>query len=221
MYERIVKRFLDFCIALVSLIILFPLLCVLTIVGAFMMKGNPFFAQKRPGMIDKKTGKERIISLFKFRTMSNDKDADGVLLPDNKRLNKYGKFLRATSCDELPSLLNMLKGDIAFVGPRPLLVKYLDYYSERERQRHNVRPGLTGLAQVNGRNTLTWRDRFDKDIEYVNNVSFLLDVKIIILTVKKVFKHEGIEFKDNQTIMEYFALHDKNKEINIEKVVLK
>ncbi len=150
------------------------------------MKGDPFFTQPRPGL------NEKIFKLIKFRTMTCEKDADGKLLPDEKRLTKYGKFIRSTSLDELPELFNILKGDMAVIGPRPLLVKYLPLYNSEQRHRHDVRPGLSGLAQVNGRNATTWEQRFKYDIEYVNKVSFLLDVKIILTTLKKVFKREGI-----------------------------
>ena len=211
MYKKFFKRFLDFIIALIALIMLIPIMLILTVVGAIAMKGNPFFVQKRPGLIDKRTGKERIISLLKFRTMSNEKDSEGNFLPDAMRVNRYGKFLRASSCDELPSLINMLIGDISLVGPRPLLVKYLDYYTDWERQRHTVRPGLTGLAQVSGRNALSWEEKFEKDIEYIKTVSFITDMKIIVLTVKKVFAREGIEFQGNQTIMDYFASHEQKQ----------
>ena len=157
------------------------------------MRGNPFFTQLRPGKISKKTGEERIFKLIKFRTMSNTKDKDGRLLPDDKRLNKYGRFLRSTSLDELPELFNILIGDMSIVGPRPLLVDYLPYYTEEERHRHDIRPGLTGLAQVNGRNAIaSWEERFEYDIQYVKNVSLFLDIKILILTVLKVVKRSDI-----------------------------
>lgn len=152
------------------------------------MQGNPFFVQKRPGKIDKATGREKIISLIKFRTMTNEKDADGKLLPDEKRLGKYGLFLRKTSLDELPSLINILKGDISIIGPRPLLVEYLPYYTEAERHRHDIRPGLTGWAQVNGRNSVDWTTRFRYDVEYVQNLTFGFDLKIFFLTIKKVLQ---------------------------------
>lgn len=208
-YRQFFKRFYDIVLSGMALIVLSPLLLVLTVVGAIAMGGNPFFVQPRPGKIDKKTGKEKIIKLLKFRTMSNKTDENGNLLPDAERLNKYGRALRATSLDELPSLLNMFVGQISLVGPRPWLCKYLEYYSEWERKRHTVRPGLTGLAQVSGRNALTWKARFEKDIEYVDNLSLALDVKILFLTVKKVIAHEGIEFPPHETIMEYFAKRDK------------
>ncbi len=186
MYAKYVKRPLDFMLSLTALIILSPLLLILTIVGAIAMKGNPFFVQKRPGKISKKTGHEKIFSLIKFRTMSNAKDKNGNLLPDKDRLNRYGKFLRSTSLDELPELVNIVKGDMAIVGPRPLLVEYLPYYTDEERKRHTVRPGLTGLAQVNGRNAVSWEDIFKHDLEYVGNVSFYRDLKILIQTAYKV-----------------------------------
>jgi undecaprenyl phosphate N,N'-diacetylbacillosamine 1-phosphate transferase len=209
MYKNFSKRLLDFIFALIALVILSPLFLMLTVVGAIAMKGNPFFVQKRPGRIDKKTGKERIINLLKFRTMSNEKDADGNLLPDKVRINKYGRILRASSLDELPSLINILIGDLSICGPRPLLLEYLDYYTEWERQRHTVRPGLTGLAQVSGRNELSWKERFEKDIEYINNVSLKMDLKIIFLTVKKVLTREGIDYKSNDTIIDYFKNRSK------------
>lgn len=211
MYAGFLKRMIDFLLALTALCILSPILVILMIVGAVAMGGNPFFTQLRPGRIDKKTGKERIFKLVKFRSMSNKKDADGNLLPDKERLNKYGRILRSTSLDELPELWNILIGDMSLIGPRPLLPKYLEHYNDWERQRHLVRPGLTGLAQVSGRNALTWKARFEKDVEYVQNVSFLMDMKIIFLTVKKVFAREGIEFKNTGTIMEYFAEREEKQ----------
>lgn len=211
MYAGFFKRLIDFLLALTALCVLSPVLVILMIVGAIAMGGNPFFTQLRPGRIDKKTGKERIFKLVKFRTMSNKKDAHGNLLPDKDRLNKYGRILRSTSLDELPELWNILIGDMSLIGPRPLLPKYLEHYNEWERRRHLVRPGLTGLAQVSGRNALTWRARFEKDVEYVQNVSFLMDMRIIFLTVKKVFAREGIEFKNTGTIMEYFAEREEKQ----------
>ena len=161
--------------------------------------------QKRPGMIDKKTGKERIFSLIKFRTMTNEKDEDGNLLPDEKRLVSYGKFLRSTSLDELPSLINILKGDLAICGPRPLLVAYLSRYSQEQRRRHEVRPGLTGYAQAYGRNLLTWQEKFKKDVYYVDHVSLWLDIKIIFKTVSVVFKREGITSSSSATMEEFMG----------------
>lgn len=205
MYLRFFKRFFDFGISLITLLVFFPLLLALTLIGAIVMKGNPFFVQLRPGMIDKKTGKERLFHLIKFRTMSNEKNEEGDLLPDKERLCKYGRFLRKTSLDELPELWNIIRGDMSIIGPRPWLVKYLDYYSSFDRQRQLVRPGLTGLSQVSGRNNATWKKRFELDAEYVEKISFKLDVKILFLTVKKVFAHEGIDFAEgHQSIMDYF-----------------
>jgi len=186
MYARYLKRPLDFCCALAAIICLSPVLFVLTVLGAIKMKGNPFFTQPRPGL------NEKIFKLIKFRTMTNEKDAYGNLLPDDVRLNAYGKFLRSTSLDELPELFNILKGDMAVIGPRPLLVEYLPRYNSEQKHRHDVRPGLSGLAQVNGRNAITWEQKFKYDVEYVNNVTFLGDVKIILTTLKKAVKREGI-----------------------------
>lgn len=192
MYAKFFKRFFDFLLSLIALIVLSPILLILTIIGAIAMRGNPFFVQKRPGKINKKTGKEKIFKLIKFRTMSNKKDRNGKLLPDAQRLNKYGRFLRATSLDELPELINILCGDMSIVGPRPLAVLYLDYYTEEERRRHDVRPGLTGLAQVNGRNAISWENKFAYDVKYINSISLWTDLSILFLTVKKVFVREGI-----------------------------
>ncbi|MBQ2968297.1 MAG: sugar transferase [Clostridia bacterium] len=199
MYAKFFKRFLDILLSFIALVCLSPFLLIFTIVGAIAMRGNPFFTQMRPGKIDKKTGEEKIFKLLKFRTMSNAKDKDGNLLPDEVRLNKYGKFLRSTSCDELPSLINILKGDISIVGPRPLLVEYLPWYNETERHRHDVRPGLTGWAQVNGRNSVNWEDRFKLDVEYVQNISMWMDIKIIFMTAMKVLKRSDISENTNAT----------------------
>ena len=203
MYAKFFKRIMDFTLSFFALLLLSPILLVLAIIGAIAMKGNPFFTQLRPGKIDKKTGKERIFKLVKFRTMSNAKDKEGNLLPDEIRLNKYGRFLRSTSLDELPELWNILKGDMSIVGPRPLLVAYLDRYTSEQRRRHNVRPGLTGYAQAYGRNSLTWKDRFEKDVYYVDNLTLLLDIKILIKTVLVVFKREGISSATSATMEEF------------------
>ena len=186
MYARFFKRPLDFFCALAAILCLSPILVVLTVLGAIKMKGNPFFTQPRPGL------NEKIFKLIKFRTMTNEKDANGNLLPDDVRLNSYGKFLRSTSLDELPELFNILKGDMAVIGPRPLLVEYLPRYNSEQKHRHDVRPGLSGLAQVNGRNAITWEQKFKYDVEYVNQVTFLGDVKIILTTLLKAIKREGI-----------------------------
>lgn len=177
------------------------------------MKGNPFFTQPRPGKINKKTGEERIFKLVKFRTMSNARDKDGNLLPDDVRLNKYGKFLRSTSLDELPELLNILAGDMAIVGPRPLLVKYLPLYNEEQRHRHDVRPGLTGYAQVHGRNTVTWEAKFEMDVAYVRHITLLGDLKIIFGTVGTVLKRDGITSETSVTMEEFKGTPTPEKEI--------
>ena len=198
MYANHLKRVLDFFCALAAILCLSPILIVLTILGAIKMKGNPFFTQPRPGK------NEKIFKLIKFRTMTNEKDANGNLLPDDVRLNAYGKFLRSTSLDELPELFNILKGDMAVIGPRPLLVEYLPRYNSEQKHRHDVRPGLSGLAQVNGRNAITWEQKFKYDVEYVNNVTFLGDVKIIFTTLMKAVKREGISGANGEATMTAF-----------------
>ena len=203
MYAKCFKRVLDFTLSLIALIVLFPILLILTVIGAIAMKGNPFFTQIRPGKIDKKTGEEKIFKLIKFRTMSNAKDKDGNLLPDDVRLNRYGRFLRSTSLDELPELLNILNGNMSIVGPRPLLVKYLPLYSEEQRHRHDVRPGLTGYAQVHGRNAITWEAKFEMDVAYVRKITFMGDVKIILGTVGAVLKRDGITSETSVTMEEF------------------
>lgn len=187
MYANFFKRFFDFFLSLIALIILFPILLILLIVGAIAMKGNPIFVQPRPGRKDK-DGKERIFYLLKLRTMTNERDANGYLLPDEKRLNGYGRFLRSTSADELPSLINILRGDLSIVGPRPQLVRDMVFMTPEQRCRHNVRPGLTGLAQVNGRNNITWEEKFEWDARYIEKITLWGDVKIIFKTVGKVLK---------------------------------
>lgn len=203
-YARYIKRLMDFLVSFCALVALSPVLLVLTVIGAIVMKGNPFFVQERPGKIDPKTGKERIFKLIKFRTMTCEKDKDGKLLPDDKRLTPYGNFIRKCSLDELLELINILKGDMSIVGPRPLLPEYLPYYTEQERHRHDVRPGLTGLAQINGRNAIDWDTKLAFDVEYISNISFLFDVKIILRTVYKVLKRNdvlvGKEFKAGKFI---------------------
>ncbi|MBR6744955.1 MAG: sugar transferase [Clostridia bacterium] len=204
MYAKFFKRFIDFMLSLMALIALSALLLFLTLIGAIAMKGNPFFVQARPGKKGK-DGKEKIFNLIKFRTMSNAKDKDGNLLPDDVRLNKYGKFLRSTSLDELPELINILKGDMSIVGPRPLLVKYIPRYTEEQRRRHDVRPGLTGYAQIHGRNAISWEERFAYDVEYVDHITFLGDVKIILGTVKAVLKRSGISSETSATMEEFMG----------------
>ena len=187
MYARYIKRGLDILLSFFILLILFLPLLVMTVLGAIIMRGNPFFCQTRPG----KNGK--LFKLIKFRSMTNKYDASGTLLPDTQRLTKYGQFIRATSLDELPEFLNILIGNMSFIGPRPLLVEYLPYYTEEENRRHEVLPGLTGLAQVNGRNGLSWEQRFALDVQYVDTISFLGDLKIVFLTVKAVFCRSGVQ----------------------------
>ncbi len=186
MYAKYIKRVLDLILSLMALIILMPLMIIIAILVRIKLGSPVIFKQERPGK------NEKIFTLYKFRTMTNKKDENGNLLPDEKRLTKFGKILRSTSLDELPELFNILKGDMAIVGPRPLLVKYLPYYTDEERHRHDVRPGLTGLAQIHGRNTTSWKDRFKYDIDYVRNITFLGDIKILLKTIVKVVKKEDI-----------------------------
>ncbi len=211
MYAKCFKRLLDFFVSFLAILILSPIFILLTIVGTIVMKGNPFFVQARPGR-KRKNGEERIFRLLKFRTMNAKKDADGNLLPDEDRLNKYGRFLRATSLDELPELFNIFKGDMSIVGPRPLLVAYLDRYTQEQRRRHDVRPGLTGFAQAYGRNGLTWEEKFTRDVYYVDNLSFVLDLKILFKTVTAVFKREGISSESSATMEEFMGQANDKEE---------
>ena len=210
MYAAYFKRPLDFILSLAAILLLSPVLLVLTVVGAVTMGGNPFFVQPRPGKKDK-NGQEKIFKLIKFRSMNNRKDKDGNLLPDDVRLTKYGKFIRSTSLDELPELFNILKGDMSIVGPRPLLVQYIPLYTERQRHRHDVRPGLTGLAQVHGRNTLSWEDKFEYDVQYVENVTFVNDAEIILDTVHIVLKRDGISAENAATMDEFTGTTEKTE----------
>lgn len=198
LYKQFFKRFYDIVLSGFALLVLSPILVILIILGAIKMKGNPFFTQLRPGKIDKKTGEEKIFKLIKFRSMTCEKDENGNLLPDEKRLTRYGKILRATSLDELPELINIFIGNMSIVGPRPLLVEYLPYYTNEERRRHTVRPGLTGLAQVNGRNSICWDNRLSLDVKYVESLSLFNDVKIILKTVLKVVLRSGIAENTNK-----------------------
>lgn len=197
MYKAGGKRILDFTVAIVAFIVLFPIFLIAMILLAVANQGKPFFFQKRPG----KNG--RIFSIVKFKTMNDKKDAEGNLLPDADRLTSVGSFVRKTSLDEIPQLLNVLKGDMSLIGPRPLLVEYLPLYNQIQKRRHEVRPGITGWAQVNGRNAISWEQKFDYDVYYVDNVSFKLDVKILYLTVLKVFKSEGISAQGSVTMEKF------------------
>lgn len=196
-YKRFVKRPQDFLCALLAIIVLSPIMIITAILVRIKLGSPVLFTQERPGK------NEKIFKLYKFRTMTNDKDKDGNLLPDGLRLTSFGKKLRSTSLDELPELLNILKGDMAVVGPRPLLVRYIPLYNEYQKRRHEVRPGFTGYAQVNGRNSITWEDKFKKDIHYVDNITFLGDWKIIIKTIKTVLVKEGINSNTSETMEEF------------------
>ena len=199
MYAKCFKRLIDFVLSFCAMIVLSPILLILTVTGAVAMGGNPFFTQQRPGK------DEKIFRLIKFRTMNNKKDKDGNLLPDEKRLTGYGKWLRSTSLDELPELFNIVKGDMAIVGPRPLLVRYLERYNAEQHRRHEVRPGLTGLAQVNGRNALSWEDKFRYDVKYVDGITFLGDISIIFRTALNVIKRDGISSETSATMEEFMG----------------
>ncbi len=188
MYAKCFKRLIDFVLSLIALIVLSPVLLILTVVGAIAMKGSPFFLQKRPGRKGK-DGKEKIFHLIKLRTMSNARDINGNLLPDDQRLGRYGAWLRSTSADELPSLINIMFGSASIVGPRPFLVRDLVFMTDEQRRRHDVRPGLTGLAQINGRNNITWEQKFEYDLQYIDEgITFIGDLRIILKTVRKVLK---------------------------------
>lgn len=198
MYKKIYKRFFDFSVAFVALILLSPIFLAAMIGLFFANRGKPFFFQLRPGK------SERIFKVIKFKTMNDKRGIDGKLLPDAERITSLGNFIRKTSLDEIPQLINVIKGDMSLVGPRPLLVQYLPLYNERQRRRHEVRPGITGWAQVNGRNAISWQQKFDYDVWYVDNMSCLIDLRIILLTVKKVFVREGIS-QEGQATMEAFT----------------
>ncbi len=205
MYQKYIKRLLDIILSLIAIIITLPIFLITGILVLIFLGKPAIFRQKRPGK------KEKIFTMYKFRTMSNKKDKDGNLLPDELRLTKLGKFLRKTSLDEIPEFINILKGDMSFVGPRPLLVEYLPYYTEEEHHRHDVRPGLTGLAQISGRNLLNWDDKFRKDLEYVKNVTFTKDFKIVLKTFYTVIKREGINNQNSATMI---SLDSERKEAN-------
>jgi Sugar transferases involved in lipopolysaccharide synthesis len=201
MYEKIIKRCIDFLLALTALVVLSPVFIIVSILVKIKLGSPVMFKQKRPGK------NEKIFCMYKFRTMTDERDADGELLPDEERLPKFGKLLRSTSLDELPELWNILRGDMSIVGPRPLLIQYLSLYNEKQRHRHDVRPGFTGLAQVNGRNAISWEEKFEWDIRYVNHVTFTEDIKIILKTIKIVLKREGIS-SNTAVTMEYFRGND-------------
>lgn len=214
MYEKCLKRILDFFLSAIALLALSPILLVLLIVGAIVMGGNPIFVQPRPGKKGR-DGKEKIFYLFKLRSMSNRRDENGELLPDAQRLGKYGAFLRSTSIDELPSLVNILVGDMALVGPRPQLVRDMTFMTARQRRRHDVRPGLTGLAQVNGRNNITWEQKLAYDLEYIDSgITFLGDVKILCQTVGKVLKRNDVVREGTVSDMDFGDWLLQNGEID-------
>lgn len=206
MYRKYIKRILDFLLSLMAIIILSPILMIIAILVRIKLGAPIIFKQERPGL------NEKIFTLYKFRTMTSEKNEKGELLPDDVRLTKFGRTLRSLSIDELPELFNILKGDMSIVGPRPLAVAYLPYYNEKEKHRHDVRPGLTGLAQVNGRNTLQWEKRFSYDIEYVNNISFVEDFKIIFLTISEVFKRKNIVVRGTGNIIDFDEYRKNQKE---------
>ncbi|PUU90722.1 Sugar transferase involved in LPS biosynthesis (colanic, teichoic acid) [Halanaerobium congolense] len=195
--QLILKRIIDIFISLIGLMVISPIFLLIYIMIYFKLGSPVFFIQKRPGK------NEKIFKMIKFRTMLDVKDENGKLLPDKKRLTSFGKFLRSSSLDELPELINVLKGEMSLVGPRPLLVEYLPRYNEHQARRHEMRPGITGLAQVNGRNTISWEDKFDYDVKYIDNFSLLLDLKIIIKTFFKVFKREDINNQDHATMSKF------------------
>ena len=203
MYAKFWKRFFDFTLSLIAIIVLSPILLILTVVGAIAMRGNPFFVQPRPGRKGK-DGREKIFYLIKLRSMSNKRGTNGELLPDDQRLGRYGAFLRSTSLDELPSLVNIVLGQLAIVGPRPFLVRDCVFLTDEQRRRHDVRPGLTGLAQVNGRNNITWEQKFEYDLLYIDRgITFLGDLKIIIQTVGKVLKRSDTVREGTVSDMDY------------------
>jgi len=200
-----IKRIFDIVFSLVLIVLLSPILLFLAIAIRFLLGSPVLFKQKRPG----KSG--RIFWIYKFRTMNGDRDNQGNLLPDEQRMTRFGAFLRSTSLDELPELINVLKGDMSFVGPRPLLVEYLDRYTDEQARRHEVKPGITGWAQVNGRNAISWEEKFKLDVWYVDNRSFWLDIKILILTVKKVLIREGISSSNSVTMDKFMGYNESNK----------
>lgn len=204
-YRRFLKRPLDFILSLIAIVILSPVLITVSILVRVKLGSPVIFKQKRPGL------NEKIFTMYKFRTMTDEKEENGVLLPDSVRLTKFGKMLRSTSLDELPELLNILKSDMSFIGPRPLLVQYLPLYNDYQRRRHEVKPGLSGLAQVNGRNAISWEEKFKLDVDYVDNVTFLVDCKIVFKTLKTIFVREGISSDTSDTMEAFTGNHKNNK----------
>ncbi len=210
LYRKYFKRPIDFILSLLAIIVLSPVLLVVAILVRTKLGSPVLFKQKRPGL------NEKIFTLYKFRTMTDERDKFGELLPDSVRLTKFGKFLRSTSLDELPELFNILKGDMSIVGPRPLAVIYLPYYNEIERHRHDVRPGLSGLAQVNGRNNLTWEDRFKYDIQYVSNITFIGDFKLVLKTLLKVFRKEGVVVRGTGSVKDFHVYRSEQNEQSLD-----
>ena len=203
-YKRFIKRPMDFILSLIAIIVLSPVFIVIAILVKVKLGSPIIFKKKKPGL------NEKISTMYKFRTMTDDRDEYGNLLPNNLRLTQFGKLLRATSLDELPELFNIFRGDMSIIGPRPLLVEYLPLYNEKQKHRHDVRPGLSGLAQVNGRNAISWEEKFDYDVEYVENLSFRLDVKLIVQTILKVIKREGVNKSEALTMEKFTGTKDNN-----------
>ena len=204
-YRRFIKRLMDFILSLIAILVLSPILLIVTLLVRVKLGSPVLFKQKRPGL------NEKVFMMYKFRTMTDERDEYGELLPDSVRLTNFGKLLRSTSLDELPELFNILKGDMAIIGPRPLLVQYLPLYNEHQKRRHEVRPGLSGLAQISGRNEISWENKFNLDVEYVSNMSFIGDWKIIYLTIKKVFVREGINSETAATIEPFKGTKDRTR----------
>ncbi|MCM1498712.1 MAG: sugar transferase [Clostridium sp.] len=205
MYEKYIKRLLDIVLSLCAILVLSPVMLITALLVRMKLGSPVIFQQQRPGKIDPKTGQEKIFKMYKFRSMTDERDESGELMPDSVRLTSFGKKLRSTSLDELPELFNILKGDMSVVGPRPLLVKYLPLYSDEQRHRHDVRPGLTGLAQVEGRNAISWEEKFAWDVRYVEKISFLLDVQIVWKTIGVVFHKNGISSETAATMEEFIG----------------
>lgn len=209
MYRKYIKRPMDIILSFIAIIVLLPVLLVVAILVRIKLGSPVIFKQKRPGL------NEKIFTLYKFRTMTDKKDENGELLPDSERLTRFGRMLRSTSLDELPELFNILKGDMSIVGPRPLAVVYLPYYNNNEKHRHDVRPGLSGLAQINGRNTLSWEERFAYDLKYVNNITFINDIKIISQTILNVFKKEDIIVRGTGNVIDFHVYRANQNENNL------